>query len=155
MKHISRLWILIFKNFCTFRRLKFIKLSILRAPKTAQTAVIELLDSPKLISRKIWMTKKSWNFYILPIDVLSEKVIGLGSNPITCYLTWPNFVGSIYYICKLAWQFNQYSKKVSVSTFWFLKNVMKSDRVTLCVQYKRFSHCEKKKFRENWNSSEI
>ena len=29
----------------------------------AKTAFLELLDSPKLISRKIWETEKSWNFH--------------------------------------------------------------------------------------------
>ena len=29
----------------------------------AKTAVIELLDCPKLISRKIWMIEKSCNFH--------------------------------------------------------------------------------------------
>ena len=29
----------------------------------AKTAVLEIQGSPKLISRKIWMTEKSWNFY--------------------------------------------------------------------------------------------
>ena len=35
-----------------------------RAPKLAKTALLELLESPKLISRKIWVTGKSWNFHI-------------------------------------------------------------------------------------------
>ena len=34
-----------------------------RDPEIAKTAVLELLDSPKLISRKIWMIGKSWNFH--------------------------------------------------------------------------------------------
>ena len=29
----------------------------------AKTAVLKLLDSLKLISRKVWMTEKSWNFH--------------------------------------------------------------------------------------------
>ena len=29
----------------------------------AKTSFLELLDSPKLISRKIWETEKSWNFH--------------------------------------------------------------------------------------------
>ena len=39
----------IFFNFCTFWSLK--------------TAVWERLDSPKMISRKIWVIEKSWNFH--------------------------------------------------------------------------------------------
>jgi len=41
------------KNFCTSWRLKFSKLTKFRDPEIAKTAVLELLDSPKLISRKI------------------------------------------------------------------------------------------------------
>ena len=35
-------------------------------PNMAKTAFLELLNSPKLISRKIWTTEiKSWNFHIV------------------------------------------------------------------------------------------
>ena len=64
-QHILRHWLLIFVDFCTFSRLRFTKLSKFRVPKTTQTAVLELLDSPKLISRKIWMTEKSYEIEIL------------------------------------------------------------------------------------------
>ena len=40
-------------NICTFWRLQFTKLTKFRAPKIAKKLVLELLDSPKLISRKI------------------------------------------------------------------------------------------------------
>ena len=49
-QQIVRLWII---NLCTFWRLEFTKLTKFRAPNMAKTAVLELLDSPKLISRKI------------------------------------------------------------------------------------------------------
>ena len=52
--HYLYLWI-----FITFWRLKFTKSKPL---KMAQNAVLDLLDSPKLISRKIWVIVKSWNF---------------------------------------------------------------------------------------------
>ena len=42
--------------------LKFTKLAKFSAKKMVKTAVLQLLHSPKLISRKIWMTEKSWNF---------------------------------------------------------------------------------------------
>ena len=38
------------------------KFTKFRTPNFAKTTVLELLDSSKLISRKIWMTEKSWNF---------------------------------------------------------------------------------------------
>ena len=51
-------------NFCTFRRLIFTKLTKFSAPKMA---VLELIHSAKLISRKIWITAKSWNFHTVPL----------------------------------------------------------------------------------------
>ena len=48
----SRFWVSWF--FCTFWRLKLTKFSIFRAPRITKTAVLKLLDSSKLISRKIW-----------------------------------------------------------------------------------------------------
>ena len=54
-QNIWRLWILTFVNFCTINKFK--------ATKIVNMAVLELLDSPKLISRKIWMTQKSWYFH--------------------------------------------------------------------------------------------
>ena len=56
----SEIWILwlftLFEN-C------FTKLTKFRAPEIAKMAVIELLDSLKLISRKIWVTEKSQNLH--------------------------------------------------------------------------------------------
>ena len=52
-----------FSNFCTFWRLKFIKLTHFRAPKMAKMSVLVLLQSSKSISRKIWKIEKSWNFH--------------------------------------------------------------------------------------------
>ena len=41
-----------------------------------KTAFLELLDPPKLISRKISMTEKSWNFH----NVLYQKCVSSSSN---------------------------------------------------------------------------
>ena len=57
------LWILIFMNFFIFWRLKFTKSTKFRAPKMAKTAILELLNFQNLISRKIWLIEKSWNFH--------------------------------------------------------------------------------------------
>ena len=54
-----------FMNFCNLWRLKRTKSKKLKALKMAKTAVLELLDSPKLISRKIWMREKFSNFHIV------------------------------------------------------------------------------------------
>ena len=54
---------MIYMKFCTFWRLKFTKLSKFREQKMAKMAGLELLVSAKLISRKIWMREKSWNFH--------------------------------------------------------------------------------------------
>ena len=69
-----------FNTFSTFRIFEFLFLWIFalfkvwnwpnqqkfRAPKMA---VLELLDSLKLISRKIWMIGKSWNFHTVQLFV--------------------------------------------------------------------------------------
>ena len=62
LTHFKRLWILIFMKFCSFWRLKFTKVTNFRAPKMAKAAFLDLQNSPKVISRKIWMTEKTWNF---------------------------------------------------------------------------------------------
>ena len=46
-------------HFCTFWRLKVTKLTKFRAPIMAKKAVLKLLDSPKLISPKIWVWQKN------------------------------------------------------------------------------------------------
>ena len=50
-------------HFCTCKKIKLTKLTKFRAPKTAKAAFLELQDSPELISHKIWVTEKSWNFH--------------------------------------------------------------------------------------------
>ena len=49
-------------RFCTFWRLIFRKSTKSRDPRMAKTAFLELLESPKLVSRKIWVTKKILKF---------------------------------------------------------------------------------------------
>ena len=63
---------MIFLDFCTFWRLKCTKLKKFRA-------VLAFLDSPKLISRKIWMTGKSWNFHTV-VQWLKSKQYFLKPN---------------------------------------------------------------------------
>ena len=54
-----------FYEFLHFLKAEMYQINKFRAlaPKMAKTSVLELLDSPKLISRKIWMIEKSWNFH--------------------------------------------------------------------------------------------
>ena len=67
---------------CTFWRLKFTNFTKSRPSKKAKTTVLELLDSPKLISRKIWVIGKSWNFQTVNLIFLSYRhVAHLNSNP--------------------------------------------------------------------------
>ena len=47
--------------------LKFTKSTKFKAPKMAKTAVLELLDSAKLISRKISVIGKSLNVHTVPV----------------------------------------------------------------------------------------
>ena len=60
-----RLWILSFMIFCTFCRLNFTQATKFRSPKMVKTSNLELLDCPELISRKIWVTEKSWNYNLV------------------------------------------------------------------------------------------
>ena len=56
-----------FYDFWTFWKVQFTKLTKFWDHTLAKTAVLGLLDSPKQISRKVWMTEKSWNLYtVLP-----------------------------------------------------------------------------------------
>ena len=51
------------------------KLTKIWASKIAKMAVLQLLDSSKLISRKIWMNEKSRNFHTVPLHTTClEKV---------------------------------------------------------------------------------
>ena len=52
------LWI-----FSTFWGLNCTQLTKFKAPKMAKTVVLALFHSSKLISRKIWVMEKSWNFH--------------------------------------------------------------------------------------------
>ena len=69
--------------------------------------------------------------------VLHEKVSGLSSNSITYYLTWPNFVGtrSIIFASCFGNSIGTQKRFQFLHTFWFLKNVMKSDRVIHVLLY--------------------
>ena len=55
----THLEVLNFDLYEFFHFLKFTKSTKFRTPKMAKTAVFSLLNSPKLISRKIWMTENS------------------------------------------------------------------------------------------------
>ena len=75
--HISMLRIVISMNFCTFWMLKSTKLTKVSVPKMA---FFELLDSPKLLSRKIWVIEKSWNFHTVTNGQKSSKMTRNGQN---------------------------------------------------------------------------
>ena len=67
----------LFMNFCSFWKLKMPKLTQFRASEIAK----KLLDSSKLISRKIWVIDKTWNFHTVQCEktVISlEKYLDLG-----------------------------------------------------------------------------
>ena len=49
--------------FCPLWSVKLTKKSKLKVSKIEKRTFLELLHSSKLISRKIWMTEKSWNFH--------------------------------------------------------------------------------------------
>ena len=74
--------IFFFMKFCTFWRQEFTKLTIFKAPKMAQMTDLELLNSPKLISHKIWETEKSWNFHTVYLAIFLPKKIGNTAHPL-------------------------------------------------------------------------
>ena len=53
LTHLEALKFDFLGNFCTLWKLKFSKLTKFRDPEITKTAFLELLHSPKLISRKI------------------------------------------------------------------------------------------------------
>ena len=75
LQHIYSHWILIFLNFCTFWRLKFPKSTKFGAPKMEKMAILQLGKSPKLISRKIRVIEKSWNFHIVKLTWLWQNTL--------------------------------------------------------------------------------
>ena len=64
----------------------------------AKRVILELLESPTLISRKIWVIGKSWNFHTV-CTYLSKNSIIMGSNKVMlapmavavggCVRSWP------------------------------------------------------------------
>ena len=57
-----------------FKKGKNDKKSKLRALKCVKMADFELLESPKLLSRKIWVIEKLWNFHIYTVLKISDTV---------------------------------------------------------------------------------
>ena len=62
--------VFLFQEFLHFWKKK----SKFRLSKFAKMAVLELVNSPNLISRKIWVTKNSWNFHIAIVELISRKI---------------------------------------------------------------------------------
>ena len=54
---------MIFYEFLHFLKAENWKLAKFRAQKMAKRAVFQLVNCPKLISRNLWMTEKSWNYH--------------------------------------------------------------------------------------------
>ena len=89
------------------KRLKFIKSTECRASKIAKRDFLNF-EPPKLISRKIWMTEKSWNstlFYtamLLKPQVFFREIVYQNKTIISCwffnfcYWTKNRFLNSIF-----------------------------------------------------------
>ena len=60
-----KIWFLWIFVFCTYENWIFTKSTKLRSSKMAKMAVLQLLNPPKLVSRKIWVTPKPWNCVLL------------------------------------------------------------------------------------------
>ena len=76
--HIYRLWIWFFVNFLNFslqKVPKFLKKSNFRAFKYVEIADFALLKSPNLISHKIWVVEKLWNFHTMQqLEPLTSEI---------------------------------------------------------------------------------
>ena len=63
-----------FWEFLHFLQAEIHQINKIQGPEIAKTAVLEVLKSQKLISRKIWVTEKFWNFHtVLSRDSLHLK----------------------------------------------------------------------------------
>ena len=60
---IWRLLDLDFYEFLHFLKAEIYQNNKTQSPKVAKTVILEFLNSPKLISLKIWMIEKSWIFH--------------------------------------------------------------------------------------------
>ena len=96
----------IYKNFCTFWRLIFTKLTKCRAPKMA---VFALLESQKLISHKIWVIEKPWN------KQLNSK---FDRFSIECRLKLDQNSNFETWISKLEFRNSNFETRISNHEFW-------------------------------------
>ena len=104
-------------KFCTFWRLKFTKLTKFRTPKIAKTAIFALLESPKVISRKIWMTEESWNFHTV---LLSRNHNLCGRHKIRNLNENALISKTFYLVIKFfSWRFHNMREKEKPETFSF------------------------------------
>ena len=69
----SEVWF--FMNFYNFEGWNLTISTKLIATKMAKTAFLELLDARKLISRKIWMIEKSWNFHTVKLQHVENEIL--------------------------------------------------------------------------------
>ena len=61
-----------FYEFLHFMKAEIYQINKIQCPKIAKKEVLQFLNSPKLISRKIWMTEKSWNFPLCTLSMHSQ-----------------------------------------------------------------------------------
>ena len=70
-------------------------------------AILQLLDSPKLISRKIWMIENSWNFHTVHFKVTHFLSSHTFSSSVNCgNALWssskPVFIESLRFVSEVA-----------------------------------------------------
>ena len=100
---------MILYDFLHFYSLKLTKLTKFRAPKIAKKVILELLDSPKLISRQIWVAEKSRNFHtvqvLLPVQLVDFHLMNpwLQDNPVWCHV-YIRFVHSAFKMSMITWK---------------------------------------------------
>ena len=71
-----------FNKFLYFLKAENYQIKQVKSPKMAKTAFLELLDSPKLISRKIWITEKFKIFHAVKIKQDAQSEMTKFLNPL-------------------------------------------------------------------------
>ena len=88
-------WILLIRQISAFKMCQNSLKSKYRASKCVRIADFVLLESQKLISRKIWVREKSWNFNTVQISIRK----------------WHTFWRTTYHVWEIWWSYCQDIRK--------------------------------------------
>ena len=131
-------------NFSLQKVLKCLKVKIQSLAKSVKMADFALLESPKLISRKIWVNENSWNFHTVEPSFSTKGQKGLllkkgkGLNKRQTFqmeaneLKIKNIIKPAWNCCKI-YSNEVYSKNYVKLRHVFVKEVLKSHRYCVCT----------------------